>query len=64
MLGEAPPCPVLQTGNALLPVHGRKVHGCYYPLTRQQLEWQLSINDFPKQVEKEQNEFMQVSLSL
>lgn len=61
MLGELP---ILQTGNALVPMQGTKVHGCYYPLTREQLEWQISINNVPEQVEKELNEFMQASLSL
>lgn len=61
MLGELP---LLQTGNALVPMQGTKVHGCYYPLTRQQLEWQISINNIHKQVKKEQNELMQASLSL
>lgn len=58
MLGEHP---LLQTGNALVPMRGTKVHGCYYPLTREQLEWQISINGVPEQVEKEQNELMQAS---
>lgn len=62
MLGDLPPCALIQT-NALVAVQGNQIHGCYYPLTRQQLEWQISINDVSKQVEKEQTEFIQVSLS-
>lgn len=61
MLGELP---LLQTGNAMVPIQGTKVHGCYCPLTREQLEWQININDVSEQVEKEQNELMQASPSL
>lgn len=43
-----------------LTVQGVRVHGCYYPLLRGQLEWQISINDVTKQVEKEQAKIMQV----
>ncbi|KAM7009685.1 LOW QUALITY PROTEIN: dynein heavy chain domain-containing protein 1 [Tautogolabrus adspersus] len=38
---------------------GNRMQGCYYPLTRGQLEWQISINDVTKQVEKEQAKIMQ-----
>ncbi|XP_040002556.1 dynein heavy chain domain-containing protein 1 isoform X2 [Xiphias gladius] len=40
-------------------VHGNMVHGCYYPLSKTKLEWQISINDFSKQVEREQAKIMQ-----
>ncbi|XP_071359544.1 dynein heavy chain domain-containing protein 1 isoform X2 [Trachinotus anak] len=43
----------------LLMVQGNMVHGCYYPLSRTQLEWQISINDFSKQAEREQAKVMQ-----
>ncbi|XP_031144859.1 dynein heavy chain domain-containing protein 1 [Sander lucioperca] len=43
----------------LLMVQGNRVHGCYYPLPKGQLEWQISINDVTKQVEKEQAKIMQ-----
>lgn len=47
-----------------LMVQGNRVHGCYHPLPKRQLEWQISINDVRKQVEKEQAEIMQARLSL
>ncbi|XP_040891858.1 dynein heavy chain domain-containing protein 1 [Toxotes jaculatrix] len=40
-------------------VQGSMVHGSYYPLSKTQLEWQISINDFSKQVEREQEKIMQ-----
>ncbi|XP_065818747.1 dynein heavy chain domain-containing protein 1-like [Labrus bergylta] len=40
-------------------IQGNRVHGCNYPLTRGQLEWQISINDVAKQVDKEQAKIMQ-----
>lgn len=45
-------------------VQGNRVHGCYHPLPKRQLEWQISINDVKKQIEKEQAEIMQARLSL
>ncbi|KAL7403667.1 hypothetical protein ABVT39_003475 [Epinephelus coioides] len=41
-----------------LMVQGDRVHGCYYPLPKGQLEWHISINDIAKQVEKEHTEIM------
>ncbi|XP_041640066.1 dynein heavy chain domain-containing protein 1 [Cheilinus undulatus] len=38
---------------------GNRMHGCYYPLIRSQLEWQMSINDMTKKLEKEQEKIMQ-----
>ncbi|XP_069545473.1 dynein heavy chain domain-containing protein 1 [Brachyistius frenatus] len=35
------------------------VHGCYCPLSKAQLEWQISINDVTKHVVKEQANIMQ-----
>ncbi|XP_032390213.1 dynein heavy chain domain-containing protein 1 [Etheostoma spectabile] len=43
----------------LLMVQGNRVHGCYYPLPKGQLEWQISINDVTKRVEKQQAKIMQ-----
>ncbi|XP_042341799.1 dynein heavy chain domain-containing protein 1 [Plectropomus leopardus] len=43
----------------MLKVRGSRVHGCYFPLPKGQLEWQISINDITKQAEKEQTEIMQ-----
>ncbi|XP_035515196.1 dynein heavy chain domain-containing protein 1-like [Morone saxatilis] len=43
----------------LLRVQGNRVHGCYYPLPKRQLEWQISINDVTKQVENEYAKIMQ-----
>ncbi|XP_047434083.1 dynein heavy chain domain-containing protein 1 [Mugil cephalus] len=40
-------------------VQGNTVHGCYYPLSKTQLERQISTNDITKQVEKEQNKIME-----
>ncbi len=45
-------------------VQGNRTHGCYYPLSKRQLEWQISINDDAKQAEKEQAKMMQARLSL
>lgn len=47
----------------LLMVQGNVVHGCYYPLSKTQLEWQIGINDFSKQAEREQVKIMQVRLT-
>ncbi|XP_044043043.1 dynein heavy chain domain-containing protein 1 isoform X2 [Siniperca chuatsi] len=49
----------LPSKQTLLTVQGNRVHGCYYPLPKRQLEWQISINDITKQVEKEQAKIMQ-----
>ncbi|XP_070834922.1 dynein heavy chain domain-containing protein 1 [Chaetodon trifascialis] len=43
----------------MLMAQGNRLHGCYCPLPRRQLEWQISINDVTKRVEKEQAEIMQ-----
>lgn len=48
----------------LLMGQGTMVHGCYYPLSKKQLEWQISISDITKQAEKELTSSMQVTLSL
>ncbi|KAM9314087.1 dynein heavy chain domain-containing protein 1 [Pholidichthys leucotaenia] len=40
-------------------VQGSTVQGCFYPLSRAQLEWQISINDITRQVEKEQAKITQ-----
>ncbi|XP_059188998.1 dynein heavy chain domain-containing protein 1 isoform X2 [Centropristis striata] len=45
--------------NTSLMVQGNRLHGCYYPLPKGQLEWQISINDVTKEVEKEQTKIMQ-----
>lgn len=45
-------------------MQGNRVHGCYYPLRKRQLEWQISNSDVTKQVEKEQAKFMQARVSL
>lgn len=47
---------------ALLMGQGNMVHGCYYPLSKSQLEWQISSNDITKHVEKELAKSMQVRL--
>ena len=47
-----------------LTVQGVRVHGCYHPLLKGQLEWQISINDVTEQVEEEQAEIMQVDCLL
>ncbi|XP_074546665.1 dynein heavy chain domain-containing protein 1 [Halichoeres trimaculatus] len=38
---------------------GSRVHGCFYPLIRGQLEWQIRISDVSKQAEEEQAKLMQ-----
>lgn len=47
-----------------LKLQGRRLQGCYYPLDKSQLEWQMSINDISKQVEEEQSRMMQANFSL
>ncbi|XP_018537954.1 dynein heavy chain domain-containing protein 1 [Lates calcarifer] len=42
-----------------LMVQGNMVHGCYYPLSKTQLEWQISTNDSSKQADREQTKVMQ-----
>uniref|UniRef100_A0AAQ5XW98 AAA+ ATPase domain-containing protein n=1 Tax=Amphiprion ocellaris TaxID=80972 RepID=A0AAQ5XW98_AMPOC len=55
----------LKEKSAVLPkesfqmVQGNMVHGCYYPLSKTQIEWQISTNDVTKQVEKVQVKTMQ-----
>jgi len=44
----------------VLMVQSNMVHGCYSPLSKTQLEWQISINDITEQVETEQAKIMQV----
>ncbi|XP_029900968.1 dynein heavy chain domain-containing protein 1 [Myripristis murdjan] len=46
-----------------LKLQGRRLQGCYYPLDKSQLEWQMSINDMSKQVEEEQAKMMQEAQS-
>lgn len=43
----------------LIMVQGKRMHGCYYPLSKGQLVWQISINDVSKQIEKKLTEIMQ-----
>ncbi|XP_072240771.1 dynein heavy chain domain-containing protein 1 [Leuresthes tenuis] len=43
----------------VLMVQSNMVHGCYSPLSKTQLEWQISINDITEQVETEQAKIMQ-----
>ncbi|XP_034543495.1 dynein heavy chain domain-containing protein 1 [Notolabrus celidotus] len=38
---------------------GNRVHGCFYPLIKEQLECQISSSDVSKQAEKEQEKIMQ-----
>ncbi|XP_067352664.1 dynein heavy chain domain-containing protein 1-like isoform X2 [Channa argus] len=38
---------------SLLTVQGNMVRGCFYPLSKTQLEWHISINDITKHVKKE-----------
>lgn len=45
-----------------LMVQGNRMHGCYYPLSKRFLEWQISIIDDAEQAEKEQNKIMQARL--
>ncbi|XP_026158699.1 dynein heavy chain domain-containing protein 1 isoform X2 [Mastacembelus armatus] len=40
-------------------VQGCIVHGCYYPLSKTQLEWQISMNDIAKVADKDQTISMQ-----
>ncbi|KAM3865290.1 LOW QUALITY PROTEIN: dynein heavy chain domain-containing protein 1-like [Diretmus argenteus] len=40
-------------------VQGHRLPGCYYPLSKRQLEWQLSINHVSEQAEREQARIMQ-----
>ncbi|XP_071386131.1 dynein heavy chain domain-containing protein 1 [Centroberyx affinis] len=46
-----------------LTVQGHSLRGCYHPLSKRQLEWQISINDVSKQAEKEQAKIMQEAQS-
>ncbi|XP_007576319.1 dynein heavy chain domain-containing protein 1 isoform X2 [Poecilia formosa] len=41
------------TVTASLTVKGKMVDGCYYPLSKAQLEWYININDVSKQVDTE-----------
>ncbi|XP_037619572.1 dynein heavy chain domain-containing protein 1 isoform X1 [Sebastes umbrosus] len=49
----------LLPNQSFLMVQGSRVHGCYHPLQKRQLEWHISINDVTTQVEKEQANIMQ-----
>ncbi|XP_029028963.1 dynein heavy chain domain-containing protein 1 isoform X2 [Betta splendens] len=42
-----------------LMVHGNMVHGCYYPLSKTQLEWQISISDNKEHIKKKLTRSMQ-----
>ncbi|KAM9363159.1 dynein heavy chain domain-containing protein 1 [Symphorus nematophorus] len=59
MLSDLSSCCLVPPKQTSLMVQGNRVHGCYYPLPKRQLEWQISINDVTKQVEKEQAKIMQ-----
>nr|XP_046228919.1 dynein heavy chain domain-containing protein 1 [Scatophagus argus] len=48
----------LQKKTSLM-VQGNRMHGCYYPLPKKQLEWQISVNDVAKEAEKDQAQIMQ-----
>ena len=41
---------------------GNRMQGCYYPLSKEQLVWHISINDVSKQVQREQTDIMQARL--
>nr|XP_020441880.1 dynein heavy chain domain-containing protein 1-like [Monopterus albus] len=51
-------CLVLPKQTALM-AQGNMVHDCYCPLSKTQLEWQISINDITKQADNEQAASMQ-----
>ncbi|XP_053191724.1 dynein heavy chain domain-containing protein 1-like [Scomber japonicus] len=42
---------------------GNRMQGCYYPLSKEQLVWHISINDVSKQVQREQTDIMQEAQS-
>lgn len=64
LLRDLSSCGLVLSKKTLVTMQGNMVHGCYYPLPRRKLEWQISISDVPKQVEKEQAKLMQARLSL
>ncbi|XP_069387019.1 dynein heavy chain domain-containing protein 1 isoform X2 [Paralichthys olivaceus] len=39
-------------------VQGNTVRGCFYPLSKTQLQWQISVSDFSKDVEREMTKIM------
>lgn len=51
------------TEQTLLMVQGNRMHDCYYPLPKRQLEWQIRINDVTKEVKQEQAMIMQARLT-
>ncbi|XP_051802066.1 dynein heavy chain domain-containing protein 1 isoform X2 [Acanthochromis polyacanthus] len=59
MTGRLKEKSVLRPKESFQMVQGNMVHGCYYPLSKTQLEWQISTNDITKHVEKVQVKTMQ-----
>ncbi|XP_076585176.1 dynein heavy chain domain-containing protein 1 [Chaetodon auriga] len=59
LLRDLSSCWLVPPKKTLPMAQGNRLHGCYYPLPKRQLEWQISINDVAQQVEKEQAEIMQ-----
>lgn len=46
----------------LVTMQGSMVRGCYCPIPKRKLEWQISVSDVPQQVEREQTKLMQARL--
>ncbi|KAM4750013.1 dynein heavy chain domain-containing protein 1 [Anableps anableps] len=47
--------------SSFLMVQGKMVNGCYYPLSKKQLEWYMSVSDVIKQAEAEHAKIIQDS---
>lgn len=58
-VGDTLSCQLLPPEEILLMVKSTMVSGCYYPLSKTQLEWQFNINDIANQAEAQQRELMQ-----
>lgn len=58
-VGDTLNCQLLPPEEILLMVKSTMVSGCYYPLSKTQLEWQFSISDTTARAEAQQNELMQ-----
>lgn len=64
LLKDLSSCQPVLLKKPLVTMQGNRMHGSYYPLSRRQLEWQISNSDVAKQVEKDQANLMQARFLL
>lgn len=64
LLKDLSSCQLMLLKQPLVRMQGNRMHGSYYPLSRRQLQWQISNSDVTKQLEKDQANLMQARVLL